>query len=252
MALSKKVSEDLEQQIETNINIIARDVAEEMHIPDDPLQSIDVQTKKLEHELSQCMLLAKTRIRDGFIYCVNAVKEMAHTDSSIDLKALEENVETALGRFETVAIVKDMCSKVIDGTSWKSLLGLHDTSVDLFYRGAKKLFDSGRYPESEAAFFFLTTIDFAEYVFWLGLGHAAFHLGNINQALNAYDMASSCSPNAIWPRIYMANCFEALHDFEESLLALRSAEQELKNSPDKDHALEMDLQERIRNAKSRA
>ncbi len=253
MALSKKVSEALDNKIDEEVKCIAHDVAEETHLPEDPLQSIDVQQVKLEHELSQCMLLAKTRIRDGFIYCVESVKEMANTDTTIDLEALEENVATALGRFETVAIVKDMCSKVLDGTSWKNLLGLNDTSVDLFYLGAKRLIDSRRYPEAEAAFFFLTTIDFAEYNFWLGLGHAAFHLGNLNQAINAYDMAASCQPGSIWPHIYMANCFEALHDFEESLSCLRAAEQELlTNSAKKDHALEIDLRERIANAKSRA
>lgn len=242
-------SEALSEPFVTEVKEIAQAIAKEAHDPTDPLQNLDVLSQKIEHELSQCMLLAKTRIRDGFNYCVQAVKELAQTDSSINLQELQENVNVAFGRFESVAQAKDMCTKVMQGKSWKELLGLSDVSTNLLYQGAKKLFDAGKHPESEAAFFFLTTIDYGQYCFWLGLGHAAFHLNNINQAINAYEMADTCQPGSIWPHIYMANCFEALHDFEESLHSLQTAERELQSNPDKDTGLAMDLRERIANAR---
>lgn len=251
MPNSNDLAEELEKTINEDLGSIAHTIAEGVHTPGDPLQTLDMQAAKIEHQLSQCMLLAKTRVRDGFNYSIKAVQELARTDTLINLDALKENVNVAFSRFDTVAIAKDMCTKVMEGTSWKTLLGLDDVSMELLYRGAKHLFDLGHHPEAEAAFFFLTTVDYAQYAFWLGLGHAAFHLGNINQSINAYEMASTCQPGSIWPHIYMANCFEALHDFEESLICLKAAEQELLNSPEKDQELAIDLRERIANARSK-
>lgn len=242
-------SEVLSESFSTEVSELARTIAQDAHDPTDPLQNLDVLSQKIQHELSQCMLLAKTRIRDGFRYCVDSVQELARSDSTINLPALQENVTVAFSRFDNVAQAKDMCTKLVQGKSWKELLGLTDLTTNLLYQGAKKLFDSGKHPESEAAFFFLTTIDYGQYCFWLGLGHAAFHLNNINQAINAYEMADTCQPGSIWPHIYMANCFEALHDYEEAHHCLQNAERDLQNNPDKDSGLAMDLKERIANTR---
>lgn len=247
-----EVTVELEQQVAKSLGPISKAIAEEVHMPENHLQTIDMQAKKIEHELSQYMLLAKKRIRDGFQNCVEAVKALSAIDPQIDIESLKENVNQAFSRFDTVAIAKDMATKVVEGKTWKTLLGLSDLSMELLYRGAKDLFDSGRHPEAEAAFFFLTTVDYTQYTFWLGLGHAAFHLGNLNQAINAYEMADSCVPGSIWPHIYMANCFEALNDYSESLNCLQAAESELQNGQEKNDALSIDLRERIANAKNRA
>lgn len=249
MSISKDVSDSLEKEVTQEIQEIAHALAKESV---DPLESFDAKSIKIEHQLSQCMLLAKTRIREGFTFCVRAVEELARVDAAIDLGQLKENVNYAFSRFESVAVAKDMCTKLMEGYSWKSLLGLSDETVSLLYQGAKKLFEAGHNPEAEAAFFFLTTVDFAQYAFWLGLGHAAFNLGNINQALNAYEMADTCQPNAIWPHIYMANCFEVLHDYEESLVSLQNAERELLLQQEPNPKLATELKERIINAKNRA
>jgi len=242
---------ELEKIANESLKATAHHLAEEKYQPEDPLQSLEVQEAKIERELSQCMLLAKTRIRDGFRACVEAVEGLARLDNSIDLAALQKNVDYAFSRFETVAMAKDMCTQLMEGHSWKELLGLDDTTMLLLYRGAKTLFDTGHHPEAEAAFFFLTTIDFTQYVFWLGLGHAAFHLNNINQALNAYDMADTCQPGSIWPHIYMANCFEAQYDYEESFICLKAADQELARSQEKDETLASELKSRLQTAKPR-
>ncbi len=248
MSFTNDVAETLERDIAKDLGAIAQVLAQGAHSPDDPLQNLELQSGRIERELSQCMLLAKTRIRDGFNYCIKAVQDLARTDTTINLEDLKENVNIAFSRFESVAIAKDLCTQVMQGTSWKSLLGLDETSMDLLYRGAKWLFEAEHYPESEAAFFFLTTVDYAQYAFWLGLGHAAFQLGNVNQSLNAYEMAQTCQPGGIWPHIHMANCFETLRDFEESLLCLQAAEKELLASPKKDPDLLVELKERIAKA----
>lgn len=250
--MTESVAQQLDKSVAQNLGQVSQNLAAAKQSPDNFLETIDGQAKKIEHELSQYMKLAKRRIRDGFYLCIESIEELARVDSQIDLEELQNNVNTAFSRFDSVASAKDMCAKAVDNNSWKELLGLTDTSMNLLYRGAKQLFDKGNHPQAEAAFFFLTTVDFAQCAFWLGLGHAAFHLGNLNQAINAYETADSCQPGAIWPHIYMANCFEALNEYQESLLALQEAERELQSSQDQNHELEIDLQERIANAKMRA
>lgn len=250
--MTANITQELDTLVTIELSKVASSLAEAVHVPTDPLQNLDLQTNNIQRELSQCMRLAKTRIRDGFMFCIRAVQELAKTDLSINLQALEQNVNRAFARFDSVASAKDMCSKVMEGTSWKELLGLSSESVDLLYRGAKDLFEKRHNPEAEAAFFFLSTIDYAQYAFWIGLGHAAFELGNLNQALNAYEMADTCQPGSIWPHIYMANCFEALRDFEESLICLEAALSELLDSPDKDQSLLAELKSRIMTARSKA
>ena len=251
MSSSEDVKTFLQDEVAKDIAQAAKLQAREVYNPDDTLHTLEQEIATFHHELSQCMLLAKTRIKDGLQWCVEAIKELSQTDTSIDMDVLKENVVHALSRFDTVAKAKDMCAEVAEGKSWRSLLGLTDKTMEHLYRGAKHLFDLGHYPESEAAFFFLSTIDYAQYAFWLGLGHAAFHLGNYNQAINAYEMANSCQPGAIWPFIYIANCFEALFDFEESYLQLQNALTDLQSNPEVDQGLLIDLKERIANAKSR-
>ncbi len=246
--MSNDVTGELEKLANQSLEETKHHLAEEKFTGEDPLQNAEFIEAQLEHELSQCMRLAKTRIKDGFTYCARAVDDLARTDTTIDLDALKENVNRAFSRFDTVARAKDMCTLLMQGISWKELLGLDDRTMELLYRGAKYLFDLGHHPEAEAAFFFLTTIDYSQYAFWLGLGHAAFHLNNLNQALNAYEMAEECKPGSIWPNIYMANCFEAQHDYEESLIYLKAAQDQLHASDQKDEMLAQELLTRIQAA----
>jgi len=252
MAQPDMIAQELQKSIDENIETASREIAKKEHLPQDQLMTLDAHAKTIQHQLSQYMLLAKKHIADGFVFCVESIKEIARTDDSINLETLEHALTESFSRLDTVATIKDMSSKVVDGTSWKELLGLTDDTLQILYKGAKRLFDNGNHPQAEAAFFFLTTVDFKQYAFWLGLGHAAFHLGNHNQAINAYEMADSCCPSSIWPHIYMANCFEAQMDYQESLTALEKAQLELNNSQEKDPHLEVDLRERIANAKKRA
>lgn len=252
MAQPDMIEDELQKSIDESLETAAHTIAEREHSPQDQLMTLDAHAKTIQHQLSQYMLLAKKHIADGFVFCIESIREIAHTDTSINLESLEHDLTESFSRLDTVATIKDMSSKVVDGASWKELLGLSDDTLQILYKGAKRLFDKGNHPQAEAAFFFLTTVDYKQYAFWLGLGHAAFHLANHNQAINAYEMAESCRPGAIWPHIYMANCFEALHDYQESLTALEKAEHDLLNCTEKDSHLEVDLRERIANAKKRA
>lgn len=246
------VADILGQELSKEASQLARKAAEDSESIEHKLLSLEAHAKRIEHELSQYMLIAKKRISDGFWSCIDATKELARLDSTINLESLESDVRIAFSRFDSVARVKDMSGKTVEGMTWKELLGLSDATLQLFYQAAKSLFDCGQHPKAEAAFFFLTTVDYKQYAFWLGLGHAAFHVGNLNQAINAYEMADSCQPGSIYPSLYVANCFEALNDYQEALLALEKADTDYKSQDTKDPELEHAIRERIMRAKLKA
>ncbi len=249
MSANNEVIQAIEAAIGTSIKSCAKKMTQTAS--ENILESKEAHETRIGYQLSQYMLYAKKRCVDGFCCCFDVVKELAQTDPQIDIGSLESNVRSGLSRFDTVAALHQMSQQVQTGTAWKELLGITDDSLQLLYRGAKQLVDVGLHPEAEAAFFFLTTVDFKQYAFWLGLGHAAFHLGNINQAINAYEMANSCKPDSFWPHIYAANCFEALNDYHEALESLERADKNYQSVADSDPQLAQLLQERIAKAKLR-
>lgn len=245
MTDNNAIVENLENSIKQSLGPIAKSMAEASHIPGAELESVEVHAKKIEQGLSQYMTYAKRRCKEGFCFCLESLQRLA----TIDMAQLEQKIHDAVSRFDTTDHALAMAKQVQNGSSWKELLGLDDTTIQELYFGAKNLFDTGRYPEAEAAFFFLTTIDSKQPVFWQGLGHAAFRLGNLNQAINAYETATTVEPGAIFPHIYIANCFEAMGDLEEALAALTLAEQEFQNSNSSDKELEQALSQRINQLK---
>jgi tetratricopeptide (TPR) repeat protein len=249
MTNSGNVVDAIEQSIKAMIQPAAHVAAQETP-PETKLETVEVHEKKIEYELSQYMIYAKKRCIDGFFYCFDSIKEIARTDEQINVVTLELNVKMAFSCFDSVAAANALSLKAQEGTPWRNLLGVTDLSVELLYRGAKRLIDTGLYPAAEAAFFFLTIIDYKQYPFWLGLGHAAFHFGNLYQAINAYEMAEHCEPDAYWPSIYMANSFEKVNDYHEALIALERAYSLYQNSTEKDPQLEHSLFERLTRIKA--
>ncbi|MBS0655389.1 MAG: hypothetical protein JSR46_06420 [Verrucomicrobia bacterium] len=244
------VHQVLDASIRETIQSLAHTIAQDAP-PQNQLESPVVHEKRIQYELSQYTLYARKRCIDGFFSCFGVVKDLARADDQINFTDLEQNVKTAFASFDTVAAAEELSTRAQEGASWKDLLGITDTSLQLLYRGAKHLIDSKSYPEAEAAFYFLTTIDYKQSAFWLGLGHSAVQFGNHYQAINAYEMAQSCDPASCWPTIYIANCFERLNDYEEVLQALEKAYAIYQNSVNADPELGKSLQERIVNAKAR-
>jgi tetratricopeptide (TPR) repeat protein len=238
----------LEETVQNNLAPIAKAIAESTASPDMQLLRLDSQTKKIEAELSQYMSYAKRRCLEGFQFCYDIVK----TGPDVDLEAFNANVAEALTHFRSPSTALELSTQVLAGTSWKELLGVADTTLFALYKAALDLLETGRFPEAEAGFYFLTTVDFAQDAFWLGLGHAAYKLGNLNQAINAYETAANCRPGSFWPYVYMANCFERMNDFQEALFALEKAQDELLQHENPDLALSGELKERIIYARGRS
>ena len=241
------MADTLEDAVRKSLVPIAKSMAEATVSPDMQLLRLDAQARKIEEQLSQYMIYAKRRCTEGFQYCYDIIK----TDPEVDLEAFNNNVSQALNHFNSPVQALELSTQVLAGTSWKLLLGLTDITTFALYKAAKGLLDEGKFPEAEAAFYFLTTLDFAQDSFWLGLGHAAFRLNNFNQAINAYETAANCKPTSEWPHIYLANCFERMNDFHEALVALQDAVRVLALNNEPDSALMRELHDRMAYVKNR-
>lgn len=88
------------------------------------------------------------------------------------------------------------------------------------YIGAKELFDHQKYLDAADAFLFLVTLNPQNDQYWMGLGTALQMCGEVDGALQAYEMASFLQTNDPTPYFYLAKCLLDLNDREATLQAL--------------------------------
>lgn len=248
----KKLLEELETAVKDGLGPLAEAIAEETSSPEDKLVSSKARAEKLEAEIRENLDAFTKKCRDGFIACVKEVQALGAHDPEIDVQGLRDDLQQAFDQLDSLETVENFGMQVLEGESWSDLLHFKESTLQLLYKGAKHLFDEKRYEEAEQAFSFLITLDAKQYPFWLGLGHAAFHLKNWDLATNAYAMASINDPTSVWPHIYAANCFEAQNNFHHALMALEEALEVYKKGGAENKELEEAISRRIAEAKNKA
>lgn len=196
-------------------------VSENFHIA----KFVDPKSKagQLENEIWQEISAYKTLCIDGFNYCIAVVEELSHSDTSIDFKAFKENILQVSLKLDTEESIKVKSQQNSSGKTWRDLLAFSETTIQLMYIAAQKLFSIKSYGKAEAAFCFLSTVDSMEYGFWIGLGHTRYHLEKYSQAVAAYQMAALCNPFELWPYFFTANCYEAESDWDRARITLEDA-----------------------------
>lgn len=241
--MAKKLT--LEREIEKEINIglpeLARLVAE-----DETGALSKGKADKIKHELEHDFNLYKNRCKEGLLLCIKAVEELAVNNRDINKKELKKDLLRAFSLFDSVEHVKKFGEQVLlEGKTWKELLRFKEATFEMLYKGARSIFDAGKYEEAEKAFFVLSLLDSTQFLFWIGFGHSAFQLENYDEALKAYMAACMAAPGVMWPHIYAANCFEAKKDFEGALLALQEAQEINNQSEQKNVEVGKELSDRI-------
>jgi tetratricopeptide (TPR) repeat protein len=238
---------NLEKAIEEEVASFALSLAVEGQsqlVP--PQQRAKAIASKLEEEIKA----SRKKTNDGMAYCMSALRELAPNDPEIEIDQLTEELSRCFGKLDTPETMQRLGQKAIEGERWKELLGISDKALSQLYKGAKWLLEVKRYQEAESAFYILATLDAAQPVFWLGLGHAHFHQKEFNEALAAYQSQAQCDPSAFWPHLYAATCFEALQDWPNALLELEAALKLLHESANFDRDFESAIQERLITAKN--
>jgi tetratricopeptide (TPR) repeat protein len=246
------LSVELDQAIESGLGQLAKSVAEESYSPEDRLQTLDAHAKRVEIEIRQDIQNYKKKCHDGMRYLLEALDELSHKDTEINLDHLREELQAGFSKLNSLQAIEKMGQEVMQGSTWKKVLGLQESTLNTLYKGAKALFEAGKYSEAEAAFMLLTSLDAAQSTFWLALGHTEFYLNSFAEAINAYEAAGSCESASCWPPLYAANCYEAANDFPKALECAEKAQALFVESGEKDPALEEAIREKIAYLKHRA
>lgn len=230
---------ELDQAIDDAIVPLSQAIARETAPPQDRLVPPHLRTKRIEHELREHIKSFRQKSRDGLQLCLQAL-----SDHGIEITPLKENLRAGFQKLDSKEHAEAIGQQVVSGKSAKELLGITESSCHTLYKGCKVLFDEKRYHEAELAFSFLLLIDHTCFSGWIGLAHASFELQQFDQAINAYNRASSLDPVAFWPHIYIANCLIEKKDFDLALQELETAKG-LQSEGEENHALKEALSERI-------
>lgn len=159
----------------------------------------------------------------GFQACLQSAQDLSSSDSNISMSQLKDNIHQAFEQISSLEKMQQLAQAMSQGTRFSDLIGLHSSCLWMLYKGAKRLLDSQSYEEAEAAFCFLTFMDQTKPAFWLGLGHASFHLEHFSRASTAYQMASVTDPCSYWPLVFISNCYEATQEPRKAQSAMEEA-----------------------------
>ncbi|MDB2613863.1 SycD/LcrH family type III secretion system chaperone [Chlamydiales bacterium] len=115
---------------------------------------------------------------------------------------------------------KRVKKELSEGKTGQEVLELSDKQMKMLYKGAYTLFEGGKYLDSADAYLFLVTLNPHNYDYWLGLGMSLQLSGNIDGAIDAYEMASLIRIYDPVPYFYLSKCLFSLHQRDSTLQAL--------------------------------
>lgn len=110
--------------------------------------------------------------------------------------------------------------EIAKGRTAQEILELSDDEMATYYRAAHHLFENRHYMDAADTFLFLVTMNPHNHDHWLGLAMATQKLGNYEDAIDSYEMASYYEPDSPVPYFYLAQCFFAIQDREAAYEAL--------------------------------
>lgn len=221
---------------------LAKIVAEEQAHEKDLLDT-KTRQKKIQHELEEDIKQRTQKMHDGLQACILSLRQC--TDLPISADALVQELHTCFQKIDSAKTLSKFGQGVLQGTSWKTSLGISNDCMQTLYRGAPALFERKEYVNAEKAFFVVCSLDPTQSGYWIGLGHSSFQMHNYPQAINAYSMASALDPQNVWPHIWAANTFEKENDFVYAKMALEEALALLQSQKPKNQELIQELQARI-------
>jgi tetratricopeptide (TPR) repeat protein len=201
--------------------------------------------QRLAHELGIEISTLRRRCRNGLKLILQQLHSIKDPEAIKDLPQLEHDLSTKLHGITSSPSFTQIVLRVVSGETWRESLRLPKNTIDLLYKGAKAIFEDGRFLEATDCFAFLSWFDARQYDFWMALGHSQFHCANHLGAISAYEVASHCLPEDSWPHIYSATCFEALGEFEQASRCLKVGLDLEKNKSASDRGFLLALERKI-------
>lgn len=135
-------------------------------------------------------------------------------DEGLDGFSLSKNVREKL---KSKQLLKE---ELALGKTAQQILEISDANMQAFYEAAYRLFEHDRVEEAANAFFFLATLNPFHHSYWLGVGMCAQLVGDLEAAVDAYELAALSEVESPVPYFYLAKCLFALNERETSIEAL--------------------------------
>jgi type III secretion system low calcium response chaperone LcrH/SycD len=133
-------------------------------------------------------------------------------------RSSSKNISTKIQR--KLKNLNKIREELSSGKTGQEVLEMSDLEMLELYVGAKALFDHQKYLDSANAFLFLVTLNPQNHQYWMGLGTGLQMCGEVDGALQAYEMASLLQINDPTPYFYLAKCLLEMKDREATLQAL--------------------------------
>lgn len=193
--------------------------------------------KKLAHELGIEISTLRERCRTGLKLILQQLESLKDPEITASLPRLKDDLRKKFDSLLSSPSFTQIVLRVVSGETWREALRLPRDTIDVLYRGARAVFEDGRFQEAINCFAFLAWFDARQYDFWLALGHSQFHCALHDNAISSYGVAAHCLPEESWPHIYSATCYEALGDVDQALRCLRQGLGLEKNKSASDRGL---------------
>lgn len=198
--------------------------------------------QRVVHELGIEISTLRRRCRNGLQLILESLHSQPESETCTAATQLEKELSDKFQGVISSPTFTQIVLRVVSGETWRESLRLPRESLDLLYKGARAVFEEGRFQDATDCFAFLAWFDARQYDFWLALGHSQFHCANHEGAISSYGVAAHCLPSESWPHIYSATCFEAIGDVEQAARCMKTALRLEKDrrAPDKELILALE------------
>ncbi len=229
-----KAQSQLNLQSKEKLDNFAKDAAKAIiaEIPPMPgnLLTPQMQEVRVENEMKRAIIDIGLRLERGLAVILSGLDAMQKQDSNLDI----EGVAQDLAHFARFTLEgghdKEFASLVENGGTIQELIGISDTTYELFYRAAKHHYELEHFQDAADAFFALSTLNGQQYAVWFALANCEYFTEHYEMASQCYGMAIAINPQDPAAYLFAATCNELLYNTPQALALLDAAIPLLENS----------------------
>lgn len=226
----KKASSTVKSRFDIAIERAAEEYAssqvpEEWREGRDQLLNLQMQRTRLVEEFKEMMTASALEkyieeafsilIKEGRHYIGNEAYELL-------LKSLAQ-IEPCLAEFNLET-----------DQTFQEIFKMKDSVLESIFNLARSKFSEQSYTSALALFVLLTTLSSHQPAYWYRLGIAAQRAGNIDLALEAYEVTCSLDPAMLGPWIFSVECLLSLGVLDKAQVNFQKAQEIFKTRPDID------------------
>lgn len=108
---------------------------------------------------------------------------------------------------------------------------INPEQMESFYRDAYTYYEKGYYEQALFCFRYLALFNTLEKKYWMGLAACQQLLADYEKALKGYAIAHLLDSQDPYPHFYAYECYKALNDTPQSLIALKAAFEACQDEP---------------------